>query len=194
MEFTGLLFPPRAATPAEVHELTTTNFRHTSLENGFQVMGKESREYNCLGWAIQSRSFLQDEALFQDIGKTVTFMQSHGYELTEDQIVADIDVWGVRHWETGIVEITHFALKTEFGWTSKLGYDMLIVHGRYDLECLDEEEEGVYGEIVGHFRRRDGGSRRKGVSLGEVCAMARCDCSSNKADCCGKGGEVSAKL
>lgn len=158
MEFAGLLFRPRDATPTEVREITLMEFRHTSLENGFQVMGKVSKEYNCLGWALQSRSFLDDESLFADVGKAVAFMETHGFELTEDQIVADIDVWATKDWQTGRLEMTHFSRKTEFGWTSKLGYDMLIVHGRYDFECLHEEEEGMYGEIMYHFKKKEWGS------------------------------------
>jgi hypothetical protein len=169
-------------------------FRHTSLENGFQVMGKVSKEYNCLGWAIQSRSFLNNESLFEDIGKAVAFMETRGFELTEDQTVADIDVWAAKDWQTGGLEITHFSRKTEFGWTSKLGYDMLIVHGRYDFECLHDDEEGTYGEIMYHFKRKNGVAEQQGISLQEVCALAKCDCSSNKLGCCSRNRKIAGKL
>jgi hypothetical protein len=196
MEFAGLLFPPRDATPAEVRQVTRIDFDDTGLANGFQVMGKVSEEYNCLGWAVQSRSFLGDEDLLHDIGKLVLFMEFHGYELTDDQIVADIDVWGaqVGDWGGDHVEVTHFALKTEFGWTSKLGYDMLIVHGRYDLESLTDEEEGVYGEIMYHFKKKDGATPPQEPSLHEVCAMAKCNCSSYGPNCCSRNSEISAKI
>lgn len=144
LHFLGTIFLPRSPTNKEMLEIKEDWKKGklgTSLN--FLVMGKETEIYDCFQWAVQEYfvdAWGLEETDYNDYQTAIRMLNKLGYELTSNAFEATIDVWGILSADGEVTKVTHFSLLTEFGWTSKLGNNLLIVHDRYDLEPLDYED------------------------------------------------------
>lgn len=167
-------FPPRAPTDAEqwaVYKLFPTL-------SPFQMMGRRTRKYNCLEWAISQSGQPYDQSMdyknpaLYSLPDTTAILEAAGFERTTEEL-ATIDVWGgpvprgghyrwkdakgnvVRTLRQGRYFVEHFSRKTPDGWTSKLGDAALIVHERYGMVSKNPDEPGFYHAVIAHFKEKD---------------------------------------
>lgn len=164
MDFSNYLMTP-VAPPKWVHDVWTSHFPHLGR---FLVIGDMTPDFNCLGWAVQQVAYIDDGELYTDLWALQDFMDYHGYEVTQDASLADIDIWGIEltrpaYTQSGTVVgmesrwiVEHFSLKTSLGWSSKIGNGHLILHGRYALRDVPGTVhlDGHYGNVIAHFRRK----------------------------------------
>jgi hypothetical protein len=152
MDFSDLTFPPRDPTNAERKHILSF---HPELEpSTFKMMGNRSWEYNCLGWAVQRVTFINDYPERLRIEKMASYMAQYGYEPTRDESLAVIDVWATRQ-RDGRNRVQHFSRKTSYGWTSKLGKLELIQHERYAFQAEGPRGNVDYGRVIGHFKEQE---------------------------------------
>lgn len=147
MDFSNLTFAPRDPTDIERKHILSL---HPELEHStFRLMGNESWEYNCLGWAVQHVTFINNYPERLKPENMSPFMAQYGYEPTPDASLTVIDVWATRRTD-GRHRVQHFS-RTSHGWTSKLGHWELIQHERYAFQ----DGESSYGRVIGHFKEKE---------------------------------------
>jgi hypothetical protein len=164
MDFSKYLLEPMVP-PAWMHERWRLEFPQIG---GFLIIGEETEDFNCLGWAVQQIAFIGDCELYTELLILGLFMRSYGYELTLDESLSDVDVWGLKIESPTLGQdgnvvgmeskwiVEHFSLKTADGWSSKLGSGPLILHDRYALEDvpgLPHLDGHHYGHVIAHFTR-----------------------------------------
>jgi hypothetical protein len=155
------------------------NHGYSDLVPGFMIMGRATDAYICLDWALQRKPRIGESSGFDGKWRHLAaYMQTLGFTSTQDpsEAVVDVDVKRDDIKPT-FIHITHFALRTEYGWTSKLSNGSLVVHRRrYDME---HRKAGYWpsswGTVGAHYKRRVG-LLITYPSIKQICKMADCNC------------------